>query len=68
MNIPTGQFGGVLFASLVDNQFDENPKRWRMVSAISMDVASFIELCTPLVPMYFLPLAAVANVGKLLYV
>jgi len=59
-----GQLGGVFFASIVSNQFDADPKRWRLVSTIAMDASSFIELLTPLVPHYFLPMAAVANVGK----
>lgn len=59
-----GQFGGIVFASFVNNQFDADPKRWRMISGISMDSASFLELLTPLAPAYFLPIAAVANVGK----
>jgi hypothetical protein len=59
-----GQFGGIVFASFVNNQFDANPKRWRMIAGISMDSASFLELLTPLAPAYFLPIAAVANVGK----
>ena len=59
-----GQFGGVVFAGLVNNKFDENPKKWRLLSSLSMDTASMIELCTPLFPMYFLPLAAIANIGK----
>ena len=59
-----GQFGGVLFASLVNNKFDGDPKRWRLLASISMDCASFIELLTPLVPSLFLPLASIANIGK----
>lgn len=31
-----GQFGGVLFASMVNNQFDADPKKWRMISSLSM--------------------------------
>lgn len=59
-----GQLGGVIFASIVSNRFDADPKRWRMLAAISMDVSSFIELLTPLAPSYFLLIASVANVGK----
>ena len=59
-----GQLGGVIFAGLVNNQFDADAKRWRMIASISLDVSSFIELLTPLAPGYFLPLAGVANVGK----
>ncbi|CAK4078020.1 unnamed protein product [Aphanomyces euteiches] len=59
-----GQFGGVLFASLVNHRFDADPKRWRAVSAVAMDAATLIEILTPLVPAYFLPMAATANVAK----
>ena len=34
-----GQFGGILFASLVNNKFDADPKRWRMVAAVTMDAS-----------------------------
>lgn len=59
-----GQLGGVIFAGLVNNQFDADAKRWRMIASVSLDVSSFIELLTPLAPGYFLPLAGFANVGK----
>ncbi|RHY38046.1 hypothetical protein DYB34_013258, partial [Aphanomyces astaci] len=59
-----GQFGGVLFASLVNHRFDADPKRWRMVSAFAMDAATLLEILTPLWPAYFLPLAATANIAK----
>jgi hypothetical protein len=59
-----GQFGGILFASFVNNRFDADPKRWRMISSISMDISSFLELLTPMCPQYFLPIASIANVGK----
>ncbi|RHY30081.1 hypothetical protein DYB32_004641 [Aphanomyces invadans] len=59
-----GQFGGVLFASLVNHRFDADPKRWRMVSAFAMDAATLVEILTPLCPAYFLPMAATANVAK----
>lgn len=59
-----GQLGGVLFASLVNNRFDTDPKRWRFVAACSQDAAMFLEALTPLFPAMFLPMAAVANMGK----
>lgn len=58
-----GQLGGVIFASMVNNKFDADPKRWRMASSVSMDVSCFIELLTPFAPGYFLLLASIANVG-----
>ena len=59
-----GQFGGILLASQVNNRFDADPKRWRMVADVSMNASSLLELLTPLAPAYFLPIASVANVGK----
>jgi hypothetical protein len=59
-----GQLGGVLFASFVNNRFDSDPKRWRFLASVSLEVSNAIELLTPLVPSLFLPLASIANVGK----
>jgi hypothetical protein len=59
-----GQLGGVLFASVVNNKFDADPKRWRLLATIAMDAASFLEMLTPMMPGYFLAVASVANVGK----
>ncbi len=59
-----GQLGGVLYAALLNNRFDSDPKRWRMVSAMALDLSTMLEVCTPLVPALFLPVAALANVGK----
>lgn len=59
-----GQLGGVAYAALLNNRFDSDPKRWRMVSALALDASTFLEVLTPLVPALFLPVAAVANIGK----
>ena len=59
-----GQVGGILFASLVNNKFDTNPKYYRMLAAVSMELASFIELLLPLAPQYFLLGASISNIGK----
>jgi len=59
-----GQLGGVFFASLVSNQFDSQPKRWRILASVSWDLATLLELLTPLFPGQFLVLASVANIGK----
>eukprot|EP01064_Diplonema_japonicum_P015121 TRINITY_DN22888_c0_g1_i1.p1 TRINITY_DN22888_c0_g1~~TRINITY_DN22888_c0_g1_i1.p1 ORF type:complete len:446 (+),score=65.35 TRINITY_DN22888_c0_g1_i1:69-1406(+) len=59
-----GQVGGVLFASLVNKNFDADPKRWRLVAGILLDASSFLEGLIPFFPALFLPLAAVANTGK----
>jgi len=44
---------------------DTNPKRWRMVAALALDVSTLLEICTPWMgPEWFLPCASVANIGK----
>lgn len=45
-----GQLGGIIVASQMGNYhaFDNNPKRYRMYSAMLLDLAAFIEICTPL--------------------
>lgn len=59
-----GQLGGVVFASVVNSKFDAEPKRWRFMAALSLDLACFIEVLSPLAPSYFLVIASIANVGK----
>lgn len=44
---------------------DSNPKRWRMVAALALDLSTLLEICTPMMgPEWFLPCASVANIGK----
>ena len=62
-----GQLGGVIFASKMGEmkKFDSDPKRWRMLAALSLDGASFLEILSPLVwSSWVLPIACVANIGK----
>lgn len=59
-----GQLGGVVFASVINNRFDADSKRWRMLSAVALDVAYAIEMTSPLVPSHFLLLASVSNIAK----
>lgn len=59
-----GQLGGVLFAANVNTKFDSDPKRWRVVSSVALDLSCFLELMTPAAPALFIPLAATANIGK----
>ena len=59
-----GQLGGMLFASYVNARFDSDAKRWRMLAACMQDGSVVVEMCTPLVPALFLPLASAANIGK----
>jgi hypothetical protein len=64
-----GQLGGVWFASRMSQagsaKFDADPKKWRMVAALSLDGATLLEIVSPLVPyVWVLPIASVANIGK----
>ncbi|GMG18005.1 unnamed protein product [Phytophthora fragariaefolia] len=59
-----GQFGGVLFASIVNNRYDADPKRWRVASSVALDVSVLGEILTPLAPGSFLAIASLANVAK----
>jgi hypothetical protein len=40
---------GVVFAALINNRFDADPKKWRFISALVQDVSTLIEILTPLV-------------------
>ena len=59
-----GQLGGMLFASHTATGFDHNPQRWRLLSALALDAACLLEVATAVFPGLFLPMAAVANIGK----
>ena len=62
-----GQLGGVLFASQMGKTraFDTDPKRWRILAALALDSATFIEILSPLFhTSLVLPVASVANIGK----
>ncbi|RYG41697.1 hypothetical protein EON68_02795, partial [archaeon] len=59
-----GQLGGVLSAALINNRFDADPKKWRYTSAMLLDISTLLEILTPLAPAAFVPLGALANVGK----
>lgn len=59
-----GQLGGVIFASRVSTNFDGDPKKWRFRGELAMILSTMLEICTPLVPQFFLPLASLANIGK----
>ncbi|KAJ9454081.1 Protein root UVB sensitive 3 [Diplonema papillatum] len=59
-----GQLGGVAFASLVNRNFDADPKRWRFIAGVLLDVSSMLEAAIPFAPKFFLPLAATANCFK----
>jgi hypothetical protein len=59
-----GQAGTILFASFINNRFDRQPKQWRFLASMSLEVSNIIEMTTAFFPQFFLPIAAVANMGK----
>jgi hypothetical protein len=59
-----GQLGGVIFASRVNTNFDSDPKQWRVRGEFALLASTGLEICTPLFPKLFIPLAAIANIGK----
>lgn len=59
-----GQLGGVIYAGTTGNKFDENPKFYKWVSAVSLNLSCALEIISPLFPGYFLPLASIATIGK----
>jgi hypothetical protein len=59
-----GQFGGVLYISKLGHLFDIETKRLRFQAAVMMNIASFLELLTPLMPHLFLPIASLSNIAK----
>jgi len=60
-----GQLGGVIFASRhMGSSIDSDPKRWRMVAALSQDVATLLEILCPLFPGYLLCIASMVGIGK----
>jgi Vitamin B6 photo-protection and homoeostasis len=42
------QAGAILWTSVAARNYDEHPKTWRMVAALALDIATAIELATPL--------------------
>ena len=71
-----GQLGGVWFASRMSQSFPQNfdadPKRWRMWAALSLDAAALLEITSPLLlattasssSWIVLAVASVANTAK----
>jgi hypothetical protein len=59
-----GLLGGVLYAGMMGSKFDSHPKKYRFLSAVAIQLSTFAELLTPLVPALFLPMASASNVGK----
>jgi hypothetical protein len=59
-----GYIGGIIFSSVAGQKMDGDPKRWRMFSAISLDISCVLEIVCSVFPQHFLPLASLANIGK----
>jgi len=59
-----GQLGGVLFASFINTRFDADPKRFRFGADLGLAISVILESSTAMAPWLFLPIAALANVGK----
>ena len=59
-----GQVGAILFASRYGSNFDEDIKKWRIMSISTLNIAIYIEIMALAFPQYFLALASIANAGK----
>lgn len=59
-----GQFGGILFASLIHVRFDQDPKKWRWISSLSLELSNSLEMLTLFFPQFFIVFASIANIGK----
>ena len=60
-----GLLGGVVYTSIFSGRFDSEPKRYRFKAAVALQMATFCELMTPLMPSMFLVMASLSNIGKL---
>lgn len=59
-----GAIGRVLVGGRLGAAFDEDPKRWRMVAEVFSTIGLALEIATPLVPAWFIPLAGAGNLSK----
>ncbi len=59
-----GQIGASLYAASLSTQFDIDPKHQRVLALSLYNGSSLLEILTPLFPAFFLPLAAIGNIGK----
>ncbi|GJQ15423.1 hypothetical protein GpartN1_g7214.t1 [Galdieria partita] len=55
---------GRLFTAVLGNQYDADPKRWRLVSDLLYDIGLSLEILSPAFSKYFLLLAALGNISK----
>ncbi|KAF3657382.1 Protein root UVB sensitive 5 [Capsicum annuum] len=59
-----GALGRFFIGGRFGNLFDDDPKQWRMYADFVGSAGSIFDLCTPLYPSYFLPLASLGNLAK----
>ncbi|WPT12251.1 Protein root UVB sensitive 4 [Picochlorum sp. SENEW3] len=59
-----GRLGRLTVATRFGESFDSDLKRFRFASSLVYGGAVALDYLTPLMPAYFLPMAAVANIGK----
>ncbi|CAN4106074.1 unnamed protein product [Withania somnifera] len=59
-----GALGRFFIGGWFGNLFDDDPKQWRMYADFIGSAGSIFDLCTPLYPSYFLPLASLGNLAK----
>ncbi|CAG9315107.1 unnamed protein product [Blepharisma stoltei] len=59
-----GLLGGVIYAGRIGNRFDENSKYYKWISAVSVNLASGLEMISPCFPSLFLPIATIGTLGK----
>ncbi|CAH1759390.1 5128_t:CDS:2 [Entrophospora sp. SA101] len=59
-----GQLGGVIYAAVISDRFDSEPKRHRFQATVAMQLSSLLELLAPLWPGMFLIIASISNIGK----
>ncbi|KAL4858920.1 Protein root UVB sensitive 1 [Chlorella vulgaris] len=59
-----GQMGTLLFGKTIAHNFDVSPRRWYLMASAKLNLAMGLEICTFIVPAYFLPVGALANAIK----
>lgn len=58
-----GQLGGIVAAGILGKRFDMETRKLRIISVVSLVIASFIEISTLLLPSFFLIFASFANLS-----
>jgi hypothetical protein len=59
-----GQLGGVMYAGMIGDRFDAEPKRYRMQAAFLLQLAGAMEVACVLCPSAFLAIASISNISK----